>query len=135
MGVAREQARKDLPLSNYTELYWKIDAHNLLHYLSLRDDSHAQFEIREYARAMADVLRIWMPTVAEAFDQYRKYAVTLHEKEQYIIKAMVQGNLHQAMDIADSAGFLKKNSRERVEFEAKLKELGITPPWQEANLT
>ncbi len=51
-GVAREQARKDLPLSTYTEAYWKIDLHNLFHFLALRMDSHAQYEIRSYANIM-----------------------------------------------------------------------------------
>ncbi|MCF1193268.1 FAD-dependent thymidylate synthase, partial [Mangrovimonas sp. AS39] len=56
-GVAREQARKDLPLSTYTEAYWKIDLHNLLHFLRLRMDSHAQLEIRQYANAIAEVVK------------------------------------------------------------------------------
>src|SRR5690606_41485877 len=67
LGVAREQARKDLPLSTYTEAYWKIDLHNLLHFLSLRMDAHAQEEIRAYARVMGDEgLRRSRPITREA---------------------------------------------------------------------
>ncbi|HVW02491.1 MAG TPA: FAD-dependent thymidylate synthase [Planctomycetaceae bacterium] len=71
-GVAREQARKDLPLSTYTEAYWKIDLHNLLNFLSLRMDSHAQFEIREYARTIGEeIVQRVFPVVWEAFTDYR----------------------------------------------------------------
>jgi thymidylate synthase ThyX len=77
LGVAREQARKDLPLSTYTEAYWKIDLHNLLHFLSLRMDSHAQLEIRQFAHAIYDIVKQLYPNVAEAFEDYRLDAVTL----------------------------------------------------------
>ena len=71
-GVAREQARKDLPLSTYTEAYWKIDLHNLCHFLSLRMDSHAQLEIREYASAIGtQIIKPLFPVVWEAFEDYR----------------------------------------------------------------
>lgn len=76
-GVAREQARKDLPLSNYTEAMWKMDLHNLLHFLSLRLDSHAQFEIRQYAQAIAEFVEAKFPLIWEAFLDYRLNAVTL----------------------------------------------------------
>jgi len=63
-GIAREQARKDLPLSTYTEAYWKIDLHNLLHFLVLRMHHHAQFEIRSYANVIGhEIVRRWCPTV------------------------------------------------------------------------
>jgi thymidylate synthase (FAD) len=133
-GVAREQARKDLPLSTYTELYWKIDLHNLLHYLSLRVDHHAQYEIRQYAEAIANIVRMWVPNVWAAFLEYRTNAITLHATELRIIRMLAEGELHAAMDTAYAAGWLKKRSRERKEFEEKLSELGLTPPWQEANL-
>jgi thymidylate synthase (FAD) len=72
MGVAREQARKDLPLSTYTEAYWKIDLYNLLHFLSLRMDEHAQVEIRSYANIIGyDVVSRWCPIAWEAFLDYR----------------------------------------------------------------
>ncbi len=71
-GVAREQARKDLPLSTYTEAYWKIDLHNLLHFLALRMDSHAQLEIRQYATTIGQqIVQPLFPLVWEAFVDYR----------------------------------------------------------------
>lgn len=69
-GVAREQARKDLPLSTYTEAYWKCDLRNIFNFLSLRLDSHAQKEIREYAAAMYDIVKQLFPLAVEAFDDY-----------------------------------------------------------------
>ncbi|RPJ66931.1 MAG: hypothetical protein EHM24_20875, partial [Acidobacteria bacterium] len=72
-GIAREQARKDLPLSTYTEAYWKIDLHNLLHFLDLRLDVLAQEEIRSYARIIGeDIVRRWVPLAWEAFLDYRR---------------------------------------------------------------
>lgn len=69
-GVAREVARKDLPLSTYTEAYWKCDLKNLLHFLSLRMDPHAQKEIRDYANAIAEIVKLWVPNVWAAFEDY-----------------------------------------------------------------
>src|SRR4029079_18437358 len=71
-GVAREQARKDLPLSTYTEAYWQVDLHNLLHFLALRMDSHAQLEIRQYATTIGErIVQPLFPLVWEAFVDYR----------------------------------------------------------------
>lgn len=77
LGVAREQARKDLPLSTYTEAYWKIDLHNLFHFLSLRLDSHAQLEIRQFAQAIKYYVERWVPDAWEAFEDYRLNACFL----------------------------------------------------------
>jgi thymidylate synthase (FAD) len=72
-GGAREQARKDLPLSTYTEAYWKADLHNLLHFLRLRMDDHAQEEIRAYAAVIGEeIVAKWVPLVWEAFTDYRR---------------------------------------------------------------
>lgn len=88
-GIAREQARKDLPLSTYTEAYWKIDLHNLLHYLSLRMDSHAQLEIRQYATVIGEqVVARWLPNVWQAFLDYRLNAVSLSAQEQVVLQAL-----------------------------------------------
>ena len=70
-GLARELARMVLPVNYYTQWYWKIDLHNLLHFLSLRADPHAQYEIRAYADALCDVVAQWVPLVWEAFEDYR----------------------------------------------------------------
>jgi len=77
LGVAREQARIVLPLNTYTEMYWKIDLHNLFHFLKLRCDSHAQYEIRAYADTILDIVEDWVPMATRAFYDYRMNAVTL----------------------------------------------------------
>ena len=70
-GIARELARMVLPLNTYTQWYWKVDLHNLLHFLRLRHDSHAQYEIRAYAEVLLDIARKWVPLAAAAFEEYR----------------------------------------------------------------
>ena len=87
-GVAREQARKNLPLCHYTEAFWKIDLHNLLHFLSLRMDDHAQEEIRQYANIIGEkIVAEWCPLTWEAFRDFRLNAVTLSQKEIQAIQA------------------------------------------------
>jgi len=86
LGVAREQARKDLPLSTYTEAYWKVDLHNLLHFLALRMDSHAQWEIREFASAIGnEIVKPLFPLVWEAFVDYRMEGLFLTRLERDVI--------------------------------------------------
>lgn len=88
-GVAREQARKDLPLSTYTEAYWKVDLHNLLHFLALRMDAHAQEEIRLYASAIGhQIVRPLFPVVWEAFEDYRMGGSTLSRLETEVIQRL-----------------------------------------------
>src|SRR5205823_3336726 len=88
VGVAREQARKDLPLSTYTEAYWKIDLHNLFHFLSLRMEAHAQEEIRSYAAVIGEeVVSRWVPIAWEAFRDYVLNAVTLSGLEVNFLHA------------------------------------------------
>jgi thymidylate synthase (FAD) len=90
-GLARELARMNLSLNFYTQWYWKIDLYNFMHFLSLRADPHAQYEIRVYADAMLDVLRKWVPLTAEAFDQHRLHATTLSKNALAAIKRMLKG--------------------------------------------
>ena len=91
-GVARELARLVLPVSNYTEWYWTIDLHNLLHFLALRCDSHAQHEIKVYADKIKDeFLPRWLPHVSEAFEEYRLNAFHLQHKAVAVVKAWVRG--------------------------------------------
>ena len=85
-GVAREQARKDLPLSTYTEAYWKIDLHNLLLFLSLRMDDHAQLEIREFAEAVLHFFDLAFPHISMAFHDYRLGAVTFSQMEIFALR-------------------------------------------------
>jgi thymidylate synthase (FAD) len=89
LGVAREQARKDLPLSTYTEAYWKIDAHNLLHFLKLRLDHHAQQEIREFGETIAKIVRDWLPLTWEAFEDYQLNAKSFSAQEMSALRAIV----------------------------------------------
>src|SRR3546814_4392622 len=76
-GLARELARINLPLSTYTQWYWKTDLHNLLNFVSLRADPHAQYEIRVYAEILLEILRRWVPATTAAFREHRLGAVTL----------------------------------------------------------
>jgi len=98
-GVAREQARKDLPLSTYTEAFWKIDLHNLLHFLGLRLDSHAQKEIRSYATAISKIVRQLVPITWEAFEDYRLNSMQLTSIEIDIIKAIAMSNVRFPVSI------------------------------------
>jgi thymidylate synthase (FAD) len=90
-GLARELARMNLSLNFYTQWYWKIDLYNFMHFLSLRADPHAQYEIRVYAEAMVDVLRKWVPLTAEAFEQHRLGAVTLSKSALAAVQRMLKG--------------------------------------------
>ena len=88
-GVAREQARKDLPLATYTEAYWKVDLHNLLHFLRLRMDSHAQKEIRDYATAVGErIVAPLFPLTWEAFTDYRLDATFLTGPDRGVIRRL-----------------------------------------------
>lgn len=110
-GVSREQARIGLPISCYTEWYWKIDLHNLLHFLSLRMDAHAQQEIRDYATAMYELIKPIVPIAAEAFEDYHLNAMHLTGLE---IEAIRTG---QPINTT--------NKREAAEWEEKKKRLGL----------
>lgn len=123
LGVAREQARKDLPLSTYTEAYWKMDLHNLLHFLSLRMDSHAQQEIRTYANIIGEELVApWVPYTWEAFLDYRLNAMVLTGLEIDFIKTYVQAHLTSPSSVTECEF---ANKRERAEFADKLNRLGV----------
>jgi thymidylate synthase (FAD) len=135
-GVAREQARKDLPLSTYTEAYWKIDLHNLLHFLALRMDAHAQWEIRTYATVIGEeILSRWCPITWEAFQDYRFHSATLSRREQQIIRMLAANRPDEAKALAGQFGFLNydgprlKPNRERKELEDKLQSLNFKIPW------
>jgi thymidylate synthase (FAD) len=90
-GIARELARMVLPANIYTQWYWKIDLHNLLHFLSLRADAHAQYEIRVYADAMLDVVKRWVPITCDAFLQHRLQSVTLSAAAWKVVKRKLAG--------------------------------------------
>lgn len=121
LGIAREQARKDLPLSTYTEAYWKIDLHNLLHFLALRMDSHAQAEIQEYARAIRQIIQPIVPLTWEAFEDYRLHGMTLSHMEIEAIREMATSLIEES----SYAPVCRLRGNELREFEPKLTRLGL----------
>jgi len=90
-GIARELARMNLTMNYYTQWYWKIDLHNLMHFLMLRADSHAQYEIRAYADAMIDVVKKWVPFAHEAFEEHRLHGTRLSRSGLGVVKRMIAG--------------------------------------------
>lgn len=90
-GIARELARMNLTMNYYTQWYWKIDLHNLMHFLMLRADPHAQYEIRAYADAMIDVVKKWVPFAHEAFEEHRLHGARLSRSGMGVVKRMIAG--------------------------------------------
>jgi len=113
IGLARELARMNLTLNTYTQWYWKTDLHNLFHFLRLRADSHAQYEIRVYAEAMMETVKAWVPLSYGAFTDYRLGAVTFSAKMLAVLKKMLAG---EAVEQAGSG----LSKREWVEMLAVL---------------
>lgn len=120
-SVARELARCNLTLGHYTQWYWKIDLHNLLHFLGLRLDPHAQLEIRRYADVIWGMVRGWVPAVAEAFEDYRLRAVTFSRQEQIVLRRMLSEVLDP--EIAAVASEAKMSKREIEEFKSKIEKI------------
>ena len=92
-GLARELARMNLPANIYTQWYWKVDLHNLFHFLRLRADAHAQYEIRVYAEAICAVVADWVPLAFKAFEDYRMGGVTLSAKAVDCVRRMLKGEV------------------------------------------
>lgn len=90
-GIARELARMNLTMNYYTQWYWKIDLHNLMHFLMLRADPHAQYEIRAYADAMIEVVKKWVPFAHEAFEEHRLHGVRLSRSGMGVVKRLIAG--------------------------------------------
>jgi thymidylate synthase (FAD) len=111
-GLARELARMNLTLNAYTQWYWKTDLHNLLHFLSLRADAHAQYEIRVYAEAMLQSVAAWVPMAYEAFRDYRMGAVTFSAQMMAILRRMLAGE----KVTQESSGLSKREWREMMEM-------------------
>tara|TARA_B100000700_G_scaffold303746_1_gene375670 strand:- start:1353 stop:2300 length:948 start_codon:yes stop_codon:yes gene_type:complete len=117
-GLARELARMNLTLNTYTQWYWKTDLLNLLNFLSLRADSHAQYEIRAYADVMIDSLKKWVPITFDAFMDYRVGGMEISAKGKTVIQKMLKGekcNLEDSSltkrewnELMDSFGFKEK---------------------------
>lgn len=109
-GISRELARIPVPVANYTECYWKIDLHNLFHFLSLRMDSHAQQEIQDYATAVYELVKLHFPLSCEAFEDYQFHAKTLSRMDLLAIMDMLQGTF-----VADAKHY-EMSKREYTEF-------------------
>jgi len=121
--VSREIARADVGQNLYTEFYWMINLHNLMHFLQLRTSDHAQYEIRVYANAIADIMKEWVPLTWVAFKQYRLDSMTLTAYEiRALNNFMAQGNVAHYFP----------SEREEKEFKAKCRKLGIKLEKQEA---
>ena len=90
-GLARELARMNLPANIYTQWYWKVDLHNLFHFLRLRADAHAQYEIRVYAEAICEIVEDWVPAAYGAFEDYRMGGATLSGKAIECVRRMLKG--------------------------------------------
>lgn len=90
-GLARELARMNLPTNIYTQWYWKVDLHNLLNFLRLRADAHAQYEIRAYADVICDITRDWVPAAFGAFSDYRMNATSLSAQATEVLKRRLAG--------------------------------------------
>ena len=107
-GLARELARMNLSLNFYTQWYWKIDLYNLMHFLSLRADKHAQYEIRAYAAVIHDTLERWVPRTFEAFSKYAMGGVSLSSQGLEVVKRFIAGE-----DVSqEESGLSKREWRE-----------------------
>lgn len=105
-GLARELARMTLPVNVYTQWYWKTDLHNLFHFLKLRMDSHAQFEIRVYADLIGSVVKDWVPMAASAFEEYKLNSLSFSKRELMMLHSMMQGLPFNTDTLGFSAGEL-----------------------------
>jgi thymidylate synthase (FAD) len=121
-GLAREQARTILPLSTYTQFYWKIDLHNFFHFVKLRAERHAQLEIQEFAQACYDLVRPLCPVACEAFEDYVQEAMHLSRQEVVMLKKIISrvGDSSGQNDILAGLG-----KTERLQFKEKLNRLGV----------
>ena len=125
LQVAKELNRINMPVSNYTEWYWKIDLHNLLRFLSLRSDSHAQKEIREYSDIiLKQILPLWVPITAEAFEDYdlRRGGALFSKMELEIIKRLFhKDGAPSDLDLTEEFQRLGVSKRESDEFIKKIR--------------
>ena len=111
LGLARELARKNLTLNTYTQWYWKTDLLNLMNFLRLRADHHAQYEIRAYADVMLDTLKKWTPITYEAFMDYRVGGTEVSAKGKLIVQKLIKG---EKVDM-ESSGLSKREWNELIE--------------------
>ena len=116
VGLARELARINLSLNFYTQWYWKVDLHNLLNFISLRADPHAQYEIRVYAEAILErVVKPWVPLAYGAFCDYRLNGQMLSAKKLSVVRELVSGHRERAESLREGSGIPKREWRELME--------------------
>ncbi len=130
-GVARETARLVLPLAYYTEWYWKTDLHNLLHFLSLRLDPHAQEEIRRYAVEMHAIATAVAPVATEAFEEYQLEGLSLSRREQRAVRELLGGATPEAACATAGLPLTREDGKpmssgDGVEFLEKLERIRTT---------
>ena len=111
VGLARELARMNLTLNTYTQWYWKTDLLNLMNFLRLRADHHAQYEIRAYADVMLDTVKKWVPITYEAFMDYRVGGTEVSAKGKEVLKKLIKGD---KVDM-DQSGLSKREWNELME--------------------
>ena len=119
-GLARELARMNLPVNIYTQCYWKIDLHNLFHFLNLRTDSHAQKEIRQYSFAMLSLVRSWVPMAVDAWEDQVVGGCHLNRRELEFIRQTSGPLLHAASKTGETLDDVKMTSREWEELRLKI---------------
>ena len=117
LNLARETARQVLPVGGYTECYWKSNLKNFLHFARLRMDSHAQWEIQEYARAMYDMVKLKFPVACEAFEDYQEQSVKLSKQELVFVKSLMfrEIDINRIDEIGENFGISKREMQEIVE--------------------
>lgn len=123
-GVAKELARAVMPVGSYTEMYWKIDLHNLFHFLKLRADPHAQKEIRVFAEAMIELARPHFPVAFEAWEDYSRYARNLSRMEVKLLQYIIGWNDYGNIEGSNAIGFYEnytnaKNNKKLQQFAAQ----------------
>jgi thymidylate synthase (FAD) len=116
-GLSKEVARLNLPLSTYTQWYWKMDLHNLFHFLGLRMHPHAQLEMQEYAKAIYELIKPIVPLSCEAFEDYRLNARYFSAQEMELIRSFVNGNQPDVDCMIRNSGL---NEQEQKEFNNKI---------------
>jgi thymidylate synthase (FAD) len=123
-GLARELARMNLPVNFYTQWYWKIDLHNLLHFLNLRLHPHAQYEIRAYAEAITNIVKEWCPVAYQAFVDYVLESFTLTKKEQLLLGGILlaHNEVGYVEKLAEMSGF---SASELSDLRVKLGKMGV----------
>jgi thymidylate synthase (FAD) len=116
-GLARELARMNLPANVYTQWYWKVDLHNLFHFLRLRADPHAQWEIRQYANAICEIVEAWCPVAYKAFEDYRLNAANFSAQEINLLKELATKSVVERLDEDDfkDFGLSKREAREFIQ--------------------